>query len=61
MPTIRATFRAMDEEGKIMTKRYANAQAHVHPTTQVLYLSRREGTEEDILAAFHPETSLYGE
>ena len=51
----------MDEEGKIMTRRYPNAQTHVHPTTHVLHIARRDGAEEDILAAFHPETYLYWE
>ena len=60
MPTIRVTFRSMNEEGKIMTKRYANAQAHVHPTTHVLHVSQRDDAEA-ILAVFHPETYLYWE
>ena len=55
MPTIRVVLRQTDIDGKIITKRYQNATAHVHPTTNMLQVSRRHGPSEDdgeILAEF---------
>ena len=62
MSTIRVTLRNVDDEGKMITKRYKNARAHVNPTTKVLQVYRSDGPsldEQEILAEFQPETYLY--
>ena len=62
MSTIRVTLRNVDDEGKMMTKRYKNARAHVNPTTKVLQVYRSDGPsldDQEILAEFQPETYLY--
>lgn len=64
MPTIRVVLRQTDIDGKIITKRYQNAIAHVHPTTNMLQVSRRHGPskdDEEILAEFSPNMYLYWE
>ncbi len=43
MSTIRVTLRNVDDEGKMITKRYKNARAHVNPTTKVLHVYRSDG------------------
>jgi hypothetical protein len=62
MPTIHVVLRQTDSDGKMMTKRYPNATAHVHPITQRLLVSRCHGhsqEDEDILAEFSPDVYLY--
>jgi hypothetical protein len=62
MSTIRVTLRNVDDDGKMITKRYKNARAHVNPTTKVLQVYRSDGPsldEQEILAEFQPETYLY--
>ena len=62
MSTIRVTLRHVDDDGKMITKRYKNARAHVNPTTEVLQVYRSDGPsldEQEILAEFQPETYLY--
>jgi len=62
MSTIRVTLRHVDDEGKMITKRYKNARAHVNPTTKVLQVYRSDGPcldDQEILAEFQPETYLY--
>jgi hypothetical protein len=64
MSTIRVILRNVDDEGKMMTKRYKNARAHVNPTTKVLQVYRSDGPsldDQEILAEFQPETYLYWE
>ena len=59
MSTIRVTLRHVDDEGKMITKRYKNARAHVNPTTKVLQVYRSDGPsldDQEILAEFQPET-----
>jgi hypothetical protein len=61
MSTIRVTLSNVDYEGKMMTKRYKNARAHVNPTTKVLQVYRSDGPsldDQEILAEFQPETYL---
>jgi hypothetical protein len=61
MSTIRVTLRHVDDEGKMITKRYKNARAHVNPTTKVLQVYRSDGPsldDQEILAEFQPETYL---
>ncbi len=61
MSTIRVTLRHVDDEGKMITKRYKNARAHVNPTTKVLQVYRSDGPSldnQEILAEFQPETYL---
>ena len=61
MSTIRVTLRHVDDEGKMMTKRYKNVRAHVNPTTKVLQVYRSDGPsldDQEILAEFQPETYL---
>jgi hypothetical protein len=61
MSTIRVTLRHVDDEGKMMTKRYKNARAHVNPTTKVLQVYRSDGTsvdDQEMLAEFQPEMYL---
>jgi hypothetical protein len=61
MSTIRVMLRHVDDEGKMMTKRYKNARAHVNPTTKVLQVYRSDGPsldDQEILAEFQPETYL---
>ena len=43
MSTIRVTLRHVDDEGKMITKRYKNARSHVNPTTKVLQVYRSDG------------------
>jgi len=62
MSTIRVTLRHVDDEGKMITKRYKNARAHVNPPTKVLQVYRSDGPsldDQEILAEFQPETYLY--
>jgi len=62
MPTVRVILRQTDMDGKMITKRYPNATAHVNPTTNVLQVFRRHASaveDEEMLAEFHPETYLY--
>jgi hypothetical protein len=64
MPTIRVVLRHTDSDGKIVTKRYENATARVHPTTDMLQVSRQHGPsgdDEEILAEFSPNVYLYWE
>ena len=64
MSTIRVTLRHVDDEGKMITKRYKNARAHVNPTTKVLQVYRSDGPsldDQEMLAEFQPETYLYWE
>jgi len=59
MSTIRVALRHVDAEGKMITKRYKNARAHVNPTTKVLQVYRSDGPsldDQEILAEFQPET-----
>jgi len=62
MPTVRVVLRHTDTDGKIITKRYPNATAHVNPTTSVLQVFRSRGSfveDEEMIAEFHSETYLY--
>jgi transposase len=62
MSTIRVTLRHVDDDGRMIIKRYKNARAHVNPTTKVLQVYRSDGPsldEQEILAEFQPETYLY--
>jgi hypothetical protein len=62
MSTIRVALRHVDDDGKMITKRYKNARAHVNPTTKVLQVYRSDGPsldDQEILAEFQPETYLY--
>ena len=62
MSTIRVALRSVDDDGKMITKRYKNARAHVNPTTKVLQVYRSDGPsldDQEILAEFQPETYLY--
>jgi len=59
MSTIRVTLRNVDDDGKMMTKRYKHARAHINPTTKVLQVYRSDGPsldDQEILAEFQPET-----
>ena len=64
MPTITVVLRDPDEDGKMLTERYPNAEAHVNPTTNLLQVYRRHGpsgAEQELLAEFHTDTYLYWE
>ena len=64
MSTIRVTLRNVDDDGKMITKRYKNARAHINPTTKVLQVYRSDGPsldDQEILAEFQPEMYLYWE
>jgi len=64
MATIRVTLRNVDDDGKMITKRYKNARAHINPTTKVLQVYRSDGPsldDQEILAEFQPEMYLYWE
>ena len=64
MPTISVILKSIDTDGRIITKRYKNARAHVNPTTKVLQVYRSDGPsldDQEILAEFQPETYLYWE
>jgi len=64
MSTIRVTLRSVEDDGKMITKRYKNARAHINPTTKVLQVYRSEGPsldDQEILAEFQPEMYLYWE
>ena len=61
MPTISVILKSIDTDGRVMTKRYKNARAHVNPTTKVLQVYRSDGPsldDQEILAEFQPETYL---
>ena len=61
MSTIRVTLRHVNDGGRMITKRYKNARAHVNPTTKVLQVYRSDGPsldDQEILAEFQPETYL---
>jgi hypothetical protein len=62
MPTVTVVLRNAAPDGKVLTKRYHNAQAYVHPTTHMLYVYRCQRASRDqeaMLAEFQPETYLY--
>jgi len=64
MAMIRVTLRNVDDDGKMITKRYKNARAHINPTTKVLQVYRSDGPsldDQEILAEFQPEMYLYWE
>ena len=64
MPTITVVLKTSGTDGKTITKRYQNAQAHVNPTTNLLQVYRRHESSRDaqeMLAEFHAETYLYWE
>ena len=64
MPTITVVLKTSGTDGKMVIKRYQNAQAHVNPTTNLLQVYRCHESSQDaqeMLAEFHPETYLYGE
>jgi hypothetical protein len=64
MPTITVVLKTSGTDGKRITKRYQNAQAHVNPTTNLLQVYRRHESSQDaqeMLAEFHADTYLYWE
>jgi len=64
MPTISVVLKDIDTDGKVITKRYKNAKASVNPTTNLLQVYRSDGPsleDQEMLAAFQPETYLYWE
>jgi len=64
MPTITVVLKTSGTDGKTITKRYQNAQAHVNPTTNLLQVYRcHESSQnaQEMLTEFHAETYLYWE
>jgi hypothetical protein len=47
MPTITVVLKHIDMDGKTITKRYQNAQAHVNPTTNLLQVYRRHASSRE--------------
>lgn len=61
MSTITVVLRNSKADGKMITRRYRNAEAHVNPTTKVLQVYRSDipsADGQEILAEFQSETYL---
>ena len=64
MPTVSVVLKDIDTDGKMITKRYKNAKAHVNPTTNLLQVYRSDGPSlenQEMLAEFQADTYLYWE
>ena len=64
MPTVSVVLKGIDTDGKMITKRYKNAQAYVNPTTNDLQVYRSYGPtleDQEMLAEFQADTYLYWE
>jgi len=61
MPTVTVVRRNAQADGKMMTRRFRNAEASLNPTTKLLQVLRSDVAQidgQEILAAFPSETSL---
>jgi len=61
MPTITVVLSKTQVNGKMMTRRFCNAEAYVHPTTKLLQVLRSDVPQidgQEILAEFSSETYL---
>jgi len=61
MPTVSVVRKSIDTDGRIMPKRYTNATASVHATTNLLQVYRSDGPaceDQEMLAEFHADTYL---
>jgi hypothetical protein len=61
MPTITVVLRKAQVDGKIITRRFRNAEAYINPTTKLLQVLRSDVPQidgQEILAEFPSETYL---
>jgi len=61
MPTLTVVLRKAQADGKMMTRRFRNAEASINPTTKLLQVLRSDVPQRDgqeILAEFPSETYL---
>ncbi len=64
MPTVTVVLRNAKADGKMITRRFRNAEAYINPTTKLLQVLRSDVPQidgQEILAEFHAETYLYWE
>ena len=64
MPTVTVVLRNAKADGKMITRRFRNAEAYVNPTTKLLQVLRSDVPQidgQEILAEFQSETYLYWE
>ena len=61
MPTLTVVLRKAQADGKMMTRRFRNAEASINPTTKLLQVLRSDVPQidgQEILAEFPSETYL---
>ena len=61
MPTVTVVLRNAKADGKMITRRFRNAEASLNPTTKLLQVLRSDVPQidgQEMLAAFPSETSL---
>ena len=61
MPTVSVVRSNAKADGKMLTRRFRNAEVSLHPTTKLLQVLRRDVPQidgQEMLAAFPSETSL---
>jgi hypothetical protein len=61
MPTITVVLRKPQADGKMMTRRFRNAEVYINPTTKLLQVLRSDIPQidgQEILAEFPSETYL---
>jgi len=61
MPTLTVVLSKSQADGKMMTRRFHNAEAYVNPTTKLLQVLRSDVPQidgQEILAEFPSETYL---
>lgn len=64
MATITVVLRNAKADGKMMTRRFRNAEVYINPTTKLLQVLRSDVPQidgQEILAEFQSETYLYWE
>ena len=64
MSTITVVLRNAKADGKMITRRFRNAEVYINPTTKLLQVLRSDVPQidgQEILAEFPSETDLYWE
>lgn len=64
MSTITVVLRNAKADGKMITRRFRNAEVYINPTTKLLQVLRSDVPQidgQEILAEFPSETYLYWE
>ena len=64
MPTVTVVLRNAKADGKMITRRFRNAEVYINPATKLLQVLRSDVPQidgQEILAEFQSETYLYWE